>query len=149
MFSSEPLPAFSIRDGFYQMVIAYLSYCGCLFCSAHLWARTMASSSAVQSRSSMCCGQGTNGSCDSFSTAGYPLPAHKKYREWLRVGCLPPALRERILSANGEVQMRGLHRWLWAMVAALVCALPGMAHHSFAAEFDANKTVTIKGVVSK
>ena len=45
--------------------------------------------------------------------------------------------------------MRGLHRWLWAVVATLVCALPGMAHHSFAAEFDANKTVTIKGVVSK
>jgi len=45
--------------------------------------------------------------------------------------------------------MRGLHRWLWAMVAALVCVLPGMAHHSFAAEFDADKTVTIKGVVSK
>ena len=45
--------------------------------------------------------------------------------------------------------MRGLHRWLWAVVAALVCALPGMAHHSFAAEFDADKTVTIKGVVSK
>ena len=45
--------------------------------------------------------------------------------------------------------MRGLHRWLWAMVATLVCALPGMAHHSFAAEFDASKTVTIKGVVSK
>src|SRR5207244_2348728 len=51
-----------------------------------------------------------------------------------------PALRERILSANWEVQMRGLHRWLWAVVAALVCALPGMAHHSFAAEFDASKT---------
>jgi len=45
--------------------------------------------------------------------------------------------------------MRGLHRWLWAVVATLVCALPGIAHHSFAAEFDANKTVTIKGVVSK
>ena len=45
--------------------------------------------------------------------------------------------------------MRGLHRWLWPVVAVLLCALPGMAHHSFAAEFDANQTVTIKGVVSK
>jgi len=45
--------------------------------------------------------------------------------------------------------LRGLHRCLWSLVAVLVCVLPAMAHHSFAAEFDASKTVTIKGVVSK
>jgi Family of unknown function (DUF6152) len=37
----------------------------------------------------------------------------------------------------------------WAAVAALACALPVMAHHSFAAEFDSSKTVTLHGVVSK
>ena len=37
----------------------------------------------------------------------------------------------------------------WAAVAALACALPVVAHHSFAAEFDSGKTVTLHGVVSK
>jgi hypothetical protein len=33
---------------------------------------------------------------------------------------------------------------------AFVCgAVPVMAHHSFAAEYDANKTITVKGVVQK
>ena len=45
--------------------------------------------------------------------------------------------------------MRNINRWLWAAVAVLACSLPAVAHHSFAAEFDASKTVTIKGVVSK
>ena len=45
--------------------------------------------------------------------------------------------------------MKSLPRCLWALMAALVCALPGMAHHSFAAEFDSGKTVTLHGVVSK
>jgi hypothetical protein len=38
---------------------------------------------------------------------------------------------------------------LWAAGAALACALPAMAHHSIAAEFDSGKTVTLHGVVSK
>ena len=38
---------------------------------------------------------------------------------------------------------------LWAAVAVLSCALPLMAHHSFAAEFDSSKTVTLHGIVSK
>ena len=39
---------------------------------------------------------------------------------------------------------------LWLAAALLTCvALPLAAHHSFAAEFDGSKTLTMKGVVSK
>ena len=31
----------------------------------------------------------------------------------------------------------------------LLCALPVAAHHSFAAEYDSAKTITVKGVVNK
>jgi len=41
------------------------------------------------------------------------------------------------------------NRWLWVAAAALACALPVLAHHSFAAEFDSGKTVTLHGTVSK
>ena len=37
-------------------------------------------------------------------------------------------------------------RLLWA---ALLCAAPVLAHHSFAAEYDSSKTITVKGVVQK
>lgn len=37
----------------------------------------------------------------------------------------------------------------WAAAVALSLALPVLAHHSFNAEFDAGKTVTLRGVVSK
>src|SRR2546421_13046719 len=36
-----------------------------------------------------------------------------------------------------------------ALVALLVSSLPAQAHHSFAAEYDANAAVSIKGVVTK
>jgi len=45
--------------------------------------------------------------------------------------------------------MRVSNRLRWTVVAVLSCALPLLAHHSFAAEFDADKTVTLQGVVSK
>jgi hypothetical protein len=43
----------------------------------------------------------------------------------------------------------GARRLLWIGVAAFACALPVAAHHSFSAEFDSGKTVTLHGVVSK
>ena len=45
--------------------------------------------------------------------------------------------------------MGATNRLGWAAAAALSCALPVVAHHSFSAEFDASKTVTLRGTISK
>ena len=45
--------------------------------------------------------------------------------------------------------MGSTNRLRWAAVAALSCALPLIAHHSFSAEFDSGKTVTLHGTISR
>lgn len=37
--------------------------------------------------------------------------------------------------------------FLWA--GALACAMPALAHHSFTAEFDGSKTITLTGTLTK
>jgi hypothetical protein len=45
--------------------------------------------------------------------------------------------------------MRTVRTVLMVAAAALLLPLSARAHHSFAAEYDANATVTLKGVVTK
>jgi len=39
--------------------------------------------------------------------------------------------------------------WLAGLMSLFVCAWPAAAHHSFAAEYDSTKTITVKGTVAK
>ncbi len=45
--------------------------------------------------------------------------------------------------------MRTFHHILLAAVTLLLLAIPVVAHHSFSSEFDANKKISIEGVISK
>jgi hypothetical protein len=39
--------------------------------------------------------------------------------------------------------------WLSALLSLLIYVRPAAAHHSFAAEYDSTKTITVKGTVAK
>ena len=45
--------------------------------------------------------------------------------------------------------MRTVHHILLAAVTLLLLAIPVLAHHSLSSEFDANKKISIDGVISK
>jgi len=40
-------------------------------------------------------------------------------------------------------------RWLTFALGVLAAVMPAMAHHSFSAEYDSKKAVTLKGIVTK
>jgi hypothetical protein len=45
--------------------------------------------------------------------------------------------------------MKNWKSWIWALIGMMVAAMPLPAHHSFAAQYDAEKPITLTGKVTK
>src|SRR5690349_22009281 len=45
--------------------------------------------------------------------------------------------------------MNNWKSWMWALIGTMIAATPLLAHHSFAAQYDAEKPVTLTGKVTK
>jgi len=45
--------------------------------------------------------------------------------------------------------LRSLRNFIYSFAVLLLMELPSLAHHSFAAEYDASKPVTLKGVIAR
>jgi len=45
--------------------------------------------------------------------------------------------------------LRSLRNFIYIFAVLLLMELPSLAHHSFAAEYDASKPVTLKGVIAR
>ena len=62
-----------------------------------------------------------------------------------------PNVEPRLTAGAGRDSMSAMRLGATLMVAigSLCSSLPLMAHHSFAAEYDSRKTITIHGVVQK
>ena len=51
--------------------------------------------------------------------------------------------------SSGDFEMRHLKLMIWIAAFAMTIAVPLMAHHSFAAEYDASKSANLTGKVTK